>query len=173
MFEGGGLGTGEELPILDASTKDNSVNLRDMQVILMIWKWRPENPHKHVRNPTLNTRNFSHVNINMTFGFRWSTLNMSQCFCHLYSGIWNFLYLLRFIYLCIYWYSFAMLFDFCDKNSLTSWSMKFLEREDDLPSATLQALAYNSRIFFLRLWICRQQRNTSGLVTIRWKLYFS
>lgn len=41
--------------------------------------------------------------------------------------------------------------------------MKFLEREDNLPSATLQALAYNSRIFFLRLWICRQRRNTSGL----------
>lgn len=44
------------------------------QVILIIWMWGSENPIEHVSNPTLNTRNFPHVNAEVVFGIKLQTL---------------------------------------------------------------------------------------------------
>lgn len=36
--------------------------------------WGSENPIEHVSNPTLNTRNFPHVNTEVVFGIKLQTL---------------------------------------------------------------------------------------------------
>lgn len=54
--------------------KKNLESVNYTQVICIIRKKSSENQPENVRNLTLNTCNFSHINIDVTFGLMSSTL---------------------------------------------------------------------------------------------------